>query len=45
MIKIDEAKIIGDNTKIKNLGWKITQPIEQVLEQMYLFWLEDYKRE
>jgi len=42
--KTDEDIIIGDNSKIKNeLGFKITQPIEDVLKEMYDYWIEYYK--
>ena len=43
--KSDEDTIIGDNSKIrKELGFKITQSIENVLKEMYNYWTEFYKR-
>ena len=46
MRKSDEDTIIGDNSKIrKELGFKITQSIENVLKEMYDYWTEFYKRE
>jgi len=44
--KSDEDIIIGDNSKIKNeLGFRITQSIENVLNEMYDYWTEFYRRE
>lgn len=43
--KSDEDVIIGDNSKIKNeLGYKISQSIEDVLKDMYEYWKDFYKR-
>ena len=43
--KSDEDIIIGDNSKIKNeLGFRITQSIENVLNEMYDHWTEFYRR-
>ncbi len=40
----DEEIILGDNTKIRNeLGFEITQTIEQTLKEMYDYWIEYYK--
>ena len=42
--KFDEDSIIGDNSKIKNeLGFEITQTIEDVLKDMYEYWINFYK--
>ncbi len=43
--KSDEDIIIGDNSKIKNeLGYKISQTIEDVLKDMYEYWKLYYKK-
>ena len=45
MRKFDEDIIIGDNSKIRNeLGFKITQPIEEVLKEMYDYWIDFYMK-
>ncbi|MFW9878900.1 MAG: GDP-mannose 4,6-dehydratase [Candidatus Thorarchaeota archaeon] len=42
--KTDEDIILGDNTKIKSeLGWEITQSIEEILKEMFDFWINYYK--
>ena len=44
--KTDENVIFGDNTKIKReLGFEITQSMQEVLKEMYDYWLDYYKRE
>ena len=41
--KIDESIIIGDNSKIVNeLGFKVTEPLEKALKDMYNYWLDYY---
>ncbi|MFX1388600.1 MAG: GDP-mannose 4,6-dehydratase [Promethearchaeota archaeon] len=41
----DEDIILGDNSKIREeLGWKISHPIEETLEDMYNYWMDYYKR-
>jgi len=41
--KTDEDTILGDNSKIKKeLGWKITQSIEDILKEIYDYWLDYY---
>lgn len=41
----DEPIILGDNSKIsKELGFKITQDIKDVLKDIYQYWIEFYKR-
>ncbi|MFX1385335.1 MAG: GDP-mannose 4,6-dehydratase [Promethearchaeota archaeon] len=43
--KFDENIVIGDNSKIKNeLGFEITEPLEKTLEDMFKYWVENYKR-
>ena len=43
--KTDEDIILGDNSKIKKeLGFKVTQKIEEVLKNMFDYWLEYYKK-
>jgi len=42
--KTDEDVILGDNSKIKELGFEITQSIEVILREMYDYWIEYYKR-
>jgi len=42
--KTDEDTILGDNTKIKTeLGFEITQSIEEILKDMFDYWVEYYK--
>ncbi len=41
----DEDIILGDNTKIKKLGFEITQSLEELLREMYNYWIESYKKE
>ena len=41
----DEDIILGDNTKIKKLGFEITQSLEELLREMYNYWIEYYKKE
>jgi len=42
--KFDEDVIVGDNSKIKNeLGFKITQSVEDILKEMYDYWIEVFK--
>lgn len=42
----DEDVILGDNTKIKTeLGFKITQSINELLKEMFDYWIEFYKKE
>ena len=42
--KTDEDMILGDNTKIKTeLGFKITQSIQEILKDMFDYWIEYYK--
>jgi len=44
--KTDEDIIVGDNSKIKNeLGFKMIEPLEDTLKDMYEYWIEFYKRE
>ena len=41
--KTDEDVIVGDNSKIKSeLGFKITQSIEEILKEMYDYWINYY---
>jgi len=43
--RTDESIIIGDNSKIKNkLGFKITQSIEDILKDMFEYWIDYYKK-
>ncbi|MFX1391931.1 MAG: GDP-mannose 4,6-dehydratase [Promethearchaeota archaeon] len=43
--KFDEDLVIGDNSKIKNeLGFRITEPLEKTLEDMFNYWIEYYKK-
>jgi len=40
----DEDIIIGDNSKIRNeLGFKITQSLEELLEDMFEYWMNYYR--
>ena len=42
--KTDEDIILGDNTKIKTeLGFEITQSIEEILKDMFNYWVDYYK--
>ena len=42
--KTDENRILGDNTKIKEeLGFKVTQSIEEILKEMFDYWINYYK--
>jgi len=42
--KTDEDIILGDNTKIKTeLGFKITQSIEDILKDMFDYWTDYFK--
>ena len=42
--KTDEDIILGNNTKIKTeLGFKITQSIQEILKDMFDYWMEYYK--
>ena len=44
--KTDENIILGDNSKIKSeLGFKITQSIEDLLKDMFNYWIDYYKKE
>ncbi len=43
--KTDEDIILGDNSKIKSeLGFKITQSIEEILKDMYDYWINYYNK-
>jgi GDP-4-dehydro-6-deoxy-D-mannose reductase len=43
--KTDEDIIIGDNSKIKkNLGFRVTQSIEEILKDMFNYWIEQYQK-
>lgn len=43
---IDENIILGDNSKIKNdLRFEITQSIEDLLKDMFDYWIDYYKKE
>jgi GDP-4-dehydro-6-deoxy-D-mannose reductase len=45
MRSTDENIILGDNSKIKNeVGFKITQSVEQVLKDMFTYWIDYYKK-
>ncbi|MHA1726132.1 MAG: GDP-mannose 4,6-dehydratase [Promethearchaeota archaeon] len=42
--KTDEDVIWGDNTKIKRkVGWNITQSLEELLKDMFEYWMDYYK--
>ncbi|MFX1277573.1 MAG: GDP-mannose 4,6-dehydratase, partial [Promethearchaeota archaeon] len=46
MRNVDEDVILGDNSKIKNeLGFKNTQSIENVLKDMFDYWISFLKIE
>lgn len=40
--KTDEDIILGDNSKLKMLGFEINQSIENLLEEMFDYWIEFY---
>ncbi|MHA1291897.1 MAG: GDP-mannose 4,6-dehydratase [Promethearchaeota archaeon] len=40
----DEDIILGDNSKIKELGFKITQSIEDMLKEIYDYWIDYYRK-
>ncbi|MHA1729861.1 MAG: GDP-mannose 4,6-dehydratase [Promethearchaeota archaeon] len=41
----DEDVIWGDNTKIKKeLGWNITQSLNEILSSMFEYWMDYYKK-
>lgn len=42
--KTDEDIILGDNSKLKQLGFEVSQSIPELLGDMYEFWLDYYKR-
>ena len=43
--KTDEDVILGDNSKIKDeLGFTITQSIEEILNDMFDYWIDYYKK-
>ncbi|MFX1443327.1 MAG: GDP-mannose 4,6-dehydratase [Promethearchaeota archaeon] len=43
--KTDEDIILGDNTKIKReLGFKITQSIENILKEMFDYWINYFQK-
>ncbi|MHA1284899.1 MAG: GDP-mannose 4,6-dehydratase [Promethearchaeota archaeon] len=43
--KTDEDIILGDNTKIRTeLGFKVTQSIEDILKEMYDYWIDYYSK-
>ena len=45
MRNTDEDVIIGDNSKIKNeIGFEITQSLEEILRDMYNYWIDYYKK-
>ena len=35
--------ILGDNTKLKDLGFEISQSIDDILKEMFEFWIKYYK--
>jgi GDP-D-mannose dehydratase len=42
--KTDEDIILGDNSKLKEeLGFEITQSLEDLLREMFEYWIEFYK--
>lgn len=41
----DEDMIVGDNSKLKKLGFKVTEPIEITLEKMFEYWINYYKND
>ena len=36
----DEKVLIGDNTRLKSLGWKQKYTIEETLEQVFNDWMK-----
>jgi GDP-D-mannose dehydratase len=45
MRKTDEDVILGDNSKLKKkLGFRITQSIDQILKEMFDYWMDFYKK-
>ncbi len=43
--KTDEDIILGDNSKIKELGFELSQSIQEVLKEMYDYWITTYREE
>ena len=44
--KTDENTILGDNSKIKSeLGFEITQTVDDILKDMFDYWIDYYKKE
>ncbi len=43
--KTDEDIILGNNSKLKELGFEVTQPIQDVLKEMYDYWITIYREE
>ena len=44
--KTDENTIVGDNSKIKNeLGFEIIQTVDDILKDMFDYWIDHYKKE
>ncbi|MGV9206044.1 MAG: GDP-mannose 4,6-dehydratase [Promethearchaeia archaeon] len=41
--KTDEDVILGDNSKLKELGFDVSQTIPELLREMYDYWLEYYR--
>ncbi len=41
----DEDIILGNNSKIKELGWKITRSIDETLSDMFDYWIGYYRAE
>jgi GDP-4-dehydro-6-deoxy-D-mannose reductase len=45
MRKSDEDIILGDNSKLKKeLGFRITQSIDEILKDMFDYWIDFYKK-
>jgi len=43
--KTDEDIILGDNTKIKEeVGFKVTQSLEEIVRDMYNYWIDYYNK-
>jgi len=43
--KTDEDIILGDNSKLKKeLGFKLTQSIDEILKEMFDYWMDFYKK-
>lgn len=40
--KTDETVILGDNSKLKGLGFEVTQSLEQLLREMFDYWIKFY---